>query len=204
MSRSVTTGDFIKVTNLDNKSKKKYVIFKISPKQIKSYYNKDYRDQLSLLYSKGRWRIEPQSQNSIDEISRSDNIGFKIKFRKNPLVDGDFTFMNMVTSWKGKGCDFFHKIPTNYEERKFWSALSINPNLTINDVIKYKNRPLNWSSISANPSITPYDVETYPELPWIWGTESNDYIMGLSNNPNITEEFILMNLEKPWSWTQLT
>ena len=92
----------------------------------------------------------------------------------------------------------------------FWSALSQNPNITMNDIesniklpwdwyyvaknpnltISYvmrhaKEFKKSWRHISANPGITMDDVKAHPELPW-------DY-KRLSANPNLTREFMETN-----------
>ena len=61
-----------------------------------------------------------------------------------------------------------------------------NPNITMEIVEKYPDKPWDWYGISRNPNITMEFVEKYPDKPWNW--------CGLSYNPNITME-LLKNIQ---------
>ena len=64
-----------------------------------------------------------------------------------------------------------------------WHGLSLNPNITLDFVLKTKNLlPWKWYELSKNPNISMEDISNHPELPWNWN--------GIPQNPNVTEEFI--------------
>ena len=47
-------------------------------------------------------------------------------------------------------------------------GFSYNPNITMEIVEKYPDKPWNWYRISCNPNITMEIVEKYPDKPWDW------------------------------------
>jgi hypothetical protein len=63
--------------------------------------------------------------------------------------------------------------------------LSINPNITIDFIKKYKNKPFDWYSISQHNNITISDITNNLQLP-ILSTP-------LNYNKNITIKYILNN-----------
>ena len=69
-----------------------------------------------------------------------------------------------------------------YEDKLDWHCISINPNITMEMIEKYPDKPWNWEYISYNPNITMEIIEKYPEKPWVW--------WGISQNPNITIEIV--------------
>jgi hypothetical protein len=93
-----------------------------------------------------------------------------------------------------------------------WSALSVNPNLTIKDIISTKNSTelFEWIDVSRHKNITMIDIENNPTLPWDWSSVScNPNIRNLdkpwdwqwlSMNPNINFDFIVKFIEKSWCW----
>ena len=46
--------------------------------------------------------------------------------------------------------------------------ISRNPNITMEIIEKYPDKPWNWSAISCNPNITIEIIEKYPNKPWDW------------------------------------
>ena len=74
--------------------------------------------------------------------------------------------------------------------------MSINPNITMDFIEKYSNKPWDWKFISCNPNITMEIIEKYPNKDWNWSY--------LSGNPNITMEIIEKYPDKPWSWRWLS
>jgi hypothetical protein len=77
-----------------------------------------------------------------------------------------------------------------------WPALSCNPSITLKDVLAHPDKPWNWYMLSRNPSIPLKDVLAHPDKPWDWGL--------LSFNPSITMKDVLDNPDKPWSWVALS
>ena len=61
-------------------------------------------------------------------------------------------------------------------------GISCNPNITMEIIEKYPDKPWSWCHISDNPNITMEFIEKYPEKPWEW--------MSISENSNITIEII--------------
>ena len=57
-----------------------------------------------------------------------------------------------------------------------------DPNITIEIIEKYPDKPWNWNWMSCNSNITMEFIEKYSDKPWDW-----DWI---SSNPNITIEII--------------
>ena len=49
-------------------------------------------------------------------------------------------------------------------------------------------------------------IQDNPDKPWHWGSEH--YCPGpgggISNNPNVSCEFIETNIDKPWDWEMLS
>jgi hypothetical protein len=70
-----------------------------------------------------------------------------------------------------------------------WYQVSLNPNITIEFIIKYMDKyPLNFTRISMNKNITLDMIENNLDLPWEW-----EYI---AKKNNITEEFIIKHMDK--------
>jgi hypothetical protein len=103
-----------------------------------------------------------------------------------------------------------------------WRYITMNPNLTVEFIMKYSDVEwdwhwisqfskfimeiidkyssylsdiLYWDDISRNPNISEYITES-KALPWNWKY--------LTNNPNITFNFITKHLDKPWDWKKLS
>ena len=49
-----------------------------------------------------------------------------------------------------------------------WGCISRNPNLTMEIIEKYPDKPWNWTCISRHPNITMEMIEKYPNKPWKW------------------------------------
>jgi len=63
-----------------------------------------------------------------------------------------------------------------------WEYISKNPNITMDIIEKYPEKPWIWYYISDKPNITMEIIEKHPNKPWNWES--------ISNNPNLTMEFI--------------
>ena len=55
-----------------------------------------------------------------------------------------------------------------------WYGLSINPNITMNDVKNNPDKPWNYIWLSSNPNVTMNDVKNNPDKPWNWDELSNN------------------------------
>jgi hypothetical protein len=73
-----------------------------------------------------------------------------------------------------------------------WNYISCNPNITMDIIEKYPNKPWNWNNISFNHNITIDNIEKYPEKPWNWNN--------ISFNHNITIDNIEKYPDKRWDW----
>lgn len=77
----------------------------------------------------------------------------------------------------------------NYDE------ISINPNITIDIIRAYPEKPWNFSRFSQNKSVSGDIVDANPDIPW-------DYLH-LSQNYNITPDYIIKNIDKPWDFDSI-
>ena len=75
------------------------------------------------------------------------------------------------------------------KEWKFnWGWISMNPNITMEDIENHPDKPWNWYCIFKNPNLTMEFIEKHMDKPWDW--------MLISRNPNITMEFIEKHIDK--------
>ena len=51
----------------------------------------------------------------------------------------------------------------------------------------------NWIFISRHPYITCEMIELKPDFPWVW-------FDGVTENPNITMNFVIKHIDKNWDW----
>ncbi len=105
-----------------------------------------------------------------------------------------------------------------------WHHLSKNPNLTLDIVIKHKNRPWIWGYISNNPAVISKDsrkslefITSNPQFTWRWDCLSQhihpelikEYrclswnLHNLNINKALTPTFVLENLMAPWGFHEL-
>lgn len=78
-----------------------------------------------------------------------------------------------------------------------WKSFSSNSKLlTIEFIIKFRNRGWDWNKISRYINITIEILETYPDLPWSW--------QHLSSNKQISLEIIEKNIDKNWDYDTIT
>ena len=69
-----------------------------------------------------------------------------------------------------------------------FNGISENPNITMDIIEKYPDKPWDWARISLNPSITMDIIEKYPDKPWNW--------KWISLNPSITMDIIEKHIDK--------
>lgn len=62
--------------------------------------------------------------------------------------------------------EFIELIKLNLSKPLDWKKISMNPNITIKNVIDNPNLPWNFECICRNPNITPQTVAKNPNLPW--------------------------------------
>ncbi len=79
----------------------------------------------------------------------------------------------------------------------YWDFMSENPSLTMNFVKRHLDKEWNWQYISKNSCLTMEFLEEHihdPRFPWVWN-------YGVSDNPNLTEEFVINHYpEIPQKW----
>lgn len=57
---------------------------------------------------------------------------------------------------------YISMILQNLDKPWNWQCLSINPNITIDHILKYPNLPWVWFELSRNPNITIEHIFQYP------------------------------------------
>ena len=76
-----------------------------------------------------------------------------------------------------------------------WDFISSNSALTVEILLKYRDKPWNIESVCANPSITLEMIEQY-NLPINF--------IGLSRNPSLTLDFILKHINEDWNFSSIS
>jgi hypothetical protein len=71
-----------------------------------------------------------------------------------------------------------------------WDMISINPNLTMEMILKHKDKNWYWNFVSMNKGITMQNIKDHIDFPWNW--------IYVSLNPNLTIEMIDEFPDKPW------
>lgn len=159
-----------------------------------------------------------QNQHIFDELSYTVNIS----------IEEMEKFINKSWVWGNNGLSSNEFITPEFIERfidRDWdyedTGLSSNLNLTADFINRYSYKPWNWGRLF---SVLPMSVICGIEHEWIYGIDTelfNDYSLqggwyilpfkttfinfrenycGLSANPNITMEFVEVNLDKPWNF----
>jgi len=115
-------------------------------------------------------------------------IKFIYKFRNKPWNWNILSYNKSI---------MFKIIDLNYDfDYKFnWDGISQYNNLSMDFIYTYR-RKLNWNYICANKNITLFDIKEYSFLPWKFDI--------LSNNNNISFEFILKHLRYNWDWSVIS
>ena len=96
-----------------------------------------------------------------------------------------------------------------------WDGVSMNPNITIDLILEFPDKPWNWNYLSHRMSVEV--IQMYPDLPWDWGILSNHMVIPdtkllhtypdkpwdwgiLCLHPSITPLIIEQFPDKPWDW----
>jgi hypothetical protein len=98
-----------------------------------------------------------------------------------------------------------------------WNSflMSSNYNLTIDMIIAHPEIRWNWQNVSLNPVFDADIITRYPDLPWEldsalsnpainWGELRYGDIICFSENPNITYQNIIKNLDIEWCWEAIS
>ena len=64
--------------------------------------------------------------------------------------------------------EYFWKFVLKYSDKLDWCEISRSPNITMDFIEKYPDKPWNWSCISRNPNVTMEFIEKHPDKPWDW------------------------------------
>ena len=64
--------------------------------------------------------------------------------------------------------EYYWKFVLKYSDKLDWDCISRNPNISMDMLEKYPDKPWNWNTISCNPNITMDIIEKYPDNPWDW------------------------------------
>ena len=89
--------------------------------------------------------------------------------------------------WSEYWFDMICKLDTHWD----WQELSDAPNLTMNIVDKYHNKPWNWKELSRHPNLTIEIIDKYSDKPWDWEFISRNTCL------NLTIEIIDKYSDKP-------
>ena len=64
--------------------------------------------------------------------------------------------------------EYYLNFLMKYEDKLNWSWISQNPNITMEMIEKYPDKPWNWDMISRNSNITMEFIEKLSDKPWNW------------------------------------
>ena len=129
--------------------------------------------------------------------------------------------INLEKYIQKKWDEYFWNFLMKYEDKLDWGRVSSNPNITMEFIEKYPEKPWDWDFISRNPNLTMAMIAKYPYKPWNWNhislnknitmeiIENNpdkswNWNYGISYNPNLTMEIIDKYSDKPWDWNQIS
>jgi hypothetical protein len=91
---------------------------------------------------------------------------------------------------------FYSYVKSHPEKKWFYQNLSMNPNITIEDVMQDMDKQWNFSILTERSTTYMRDIDNHPDFPW-------DNI-SLSRNPNITMEDIETHTNIKWYLTGLS
>jgi len=79
-------------------------------------------------------------------------------------------FANKIGTWWHTESDIVKEMEQCFDKYFEWDKfswyLSQNPNITIEFIEKYIDKPWNWKFLTENPSLTMKFIEKYPDKPW--------------------------------------
>ncbi len=136
--------------------------------------------------------------NSKFNLAAGNNI-LEVSKKDTTLIDillsnlGEELFWSCIS---GNDDITLNDIRNNIDKPWDWSKLSRNPNITIDFVIENINKPWDWVVLSDNDSFTLADFDAHPELPWSW----DDF----KYNTCITIKDIRNNPGRDWSLSTIT
>ena len=76
-----------------------------------------------------------------------------------------------------------------------WDWIIENPNITIEFIEKYPDKPWDWKYISCIDNLTMEIIDKYPDKPWDWDE--------ISGHQNLTMKIIEKYPDKPWNWQKI-
>ena len=113
--------------------------------------------------------------------------------------------------------------------KPYWDILSKHDNLNFKTVEKHINNPWDWYSLSDHRNLTEEFLLHHLHYPWNWDAIISNRVFSLkfisankellwqsssacahtnwdalSNNPNVTPEFIEEHIDEPWNWSALS
>ena len=71
--------------------------------------------------------------------------------------------------------EYYWKFVLKYSDKLNWERISRNPNITMDIIEKYLDKPWNWYGVSCNSNITMDIIEKYLDKSWDW--------ISISENP---------------------
>ena len=76
--------------------------------------------------------------------------------------------INLEKYIQKKWDEYFWNFLMKYEDKLDWGRVSSNPNITMEFIEKYPEKPWDWDFISRNPNLTMAMIAKYPYKPWNW------------------------------------
>jgi hypothetical protein len=129
-----------------------------------------------------------------------------VDIENNPDLPWDWSFFarnpNLTTQFLEKNLDTFLRVC----DQDDWNNIVKNPNISM-DFIKlhFTMIPWNKSYISARPDLDMQFVCDHPDPPYIPGVTVKGWDWyNISQNPNISTDFIDSHLDLPWQWEYMS
>ena len=73
--------------------------------------------------------------------------------------------------------EYFWEFVLKHPDKLYLNSISHNPNITMNIIEKYPDKPWDWYGLSCNPNITMDIIEKYSDKPWNWdGISCNKFL----------------------------
>lgn len=160
------------------------------------------------------WDLELVSANpNIDLPFILSNKNIKFDWRgvsKNPSVKLEEVDENPQLPWNyhflSAHPHLTDEFMSSHSRPFYWSCDQIQSPFITPEYVRthptpYINVDWNRDYLSSSPALSLQFIRKHPDFKVVWGKGTGRG--GLSANPNITEDFVKTNLDKPWSWFHL-
>ena len=83
---------------------------------------------------------------------------------------------NLEKYIQNKWGEYYWNFLMKYEDKLDWDNISYNPNITMEIIERYSNKPWDWYGISYNPNLTMKFIDNNPNKDWDWeGISQNKF-----------------------------